>query len=263
MNEPETIVPKNAQQILEIPTQEEVNQALETEQNPEPEATQEPEPIKQFTEEEGYQKRQFANLREKAERAERERDDALRILREVEYSRRNQQAPLIAEEDDSFTIGPDDLAEGKHLSKVQKKIQKLEQQLKNYEQKATESMLETQLRVNYPDFNTVVSKENIDTLREEYPEIAATINSSQDHYSRAAAAYKLIKKLGINQQTPSYDADKAKVQQNAQKPRPLASVSPQRGDSALSRANAFADGKLSKDLAEQLLKEMTEARKAY
>ena len=87
---------------------------------------------KQFTEEEGYQKRQFANLREKAERAERERDDALRILREVEYSRRNQQAPLIAEDDDSFTIGPDDLAEGKHLSKVQKKIQKLEQQLKNY-----------------------------------------------------------------------------------------------------------------------------------
>lgn len=258
MNEPEN-VQKNAQQILEIPSQEDINKALAEEQAPEIEAATEPEPLQEEIKQTA-QARNFAALREKADRAERERDDALRILREVESSRRNQ--PLPPEEDDTITIGPDDLAEGKHLSKMQKKMQKLEQQLKNYEQKATESMLETQLRVNYPDFNTVVSKENIDALREEYPEIAATINSSQDHYSRAAAAYKLIKKLGINQQTPSYDAEKLKVQQNAQKPRPLASVSPQRGDSPLSRANAFADGKLSEDLAKQLYKEMNEARKA-
>jgi hypothetical protein len=261
MNDTET-VQKTAQQILEIPSQEEVAQALASEEQPaEIEVASEEHQQLQEEIKQSPQAKNFAALREKAERAERERDEALRILREVESSSRRNQ-PLPIEEDDSISIGPDDLAEGKHLSKVQQKIKKLEKQLKDYEQKATESMLETQLRVNYPDFNVVVSRENLELLRNEYPEIAATINSSQDHYSRAAAAYKLIKKLGINQ-TVSYDADKLKVHQNAQKPRPLASVSPQRGDSPLSRANAFADGKLSDELAKQLFKEMNDARKGY
>jgi hypothetical protein len=55
-------------------------------------------------------------------------------------------------------------------------------------------------------------------------------------------------------------ADRAAAQKNASKPKPLASVSPQQGDSPLSRANAFANG-LTPELQKQLRQEMEEARK--
>jgi len=243
--------PKTAQQILEIPSQEEL-QEQPVEQVQEPEVQ---EPVQEAQPKESVQAKNFAALRQQKELAERERDEAIRILKEME----SKKAPEVDEE---IVLGPDDLAEGKHLSKVQQKIKKLEQQLKNYERQSVESNIETKLKVQYPDFDSVVSRENIDSLRSNYPEIAATINSSPDLYSKAVSAYTLIKKLGITPDT-SYDMDKVKIQQNVAKPKPLASISPQRGDSPLSRANAFAEGKLSKELSEQLFKEMNEARKGY
>ena len=54
--------------------------------------------------------------------------------------------------------------------------------------------------------------------------------------------------------------DKAKAVINAQKPRPLTSISPQQGDSPLSKANAFANG-LTPELQAQLLKEMKQSMK--
>jgi len=50
------------------------------------------------------------------------------------------------------------------------------------------------------------------------------------------------------------------VQANTAKPRPLTSVSPQSGESPLSRANAFAEG-LTPELKKNLFKEMQEAKK--
>lgn len=197
-------------------------------------------------------------LREKAERAERlerERDEYFRRLQELEArSHQVQEQPKESE----FTPNPDDLVEWKH---VEKKIKKLEEQLQSYHQQTAATSVEVKLAQQYPDFNSVVSKENVETLRSLYPEIATTLNASQDLYSKAASAYTLIKKLGIYED-PSISADRIKAQTNASKPRPLASVSPQRGDSPLSRANAFANG-LTDDLKQQLYKEMLEARKNY
>jgi hypothetical protein len=48
---------------------------------------------------------------------------------------------------------------------------------------------------------------------------------------------------------------------NASKPKPLASVSPQQADSPLSKANAFANMPLSKEVKNQLHKEMIAAMK--
>jgi hypothetical protein len=56
-------------------------------------------------------------------------------------------------------------------------------------------------------------------------------------------------------------ADKLRAQKNAAKPKPLASVNPQQGDSPLSKANAFANG-LTDDLKKQLRKEMEDARRS-
>lgn len=197
----------------------------------------------------------FRALREKAERIERERDDAMRRLQEIET--RNQQTQS---EDEEINIAPDDIAEGKHLSKVSKKIKRLESELNQYKQQSAATTVETRLKTQYPDFDKVVSKDNIELLKAQYPEIAQTLHASSDLYSTAVSAYTIIKRLGIHQEDV-YGVEKAIAIKNAAKPRPLASVSPQQGDSPLSRANAFANG-LTDDLKEQLRKEMMEARKA-
>ena len=58
------------------------------------------------------------------------------------------------------------------------------------------------------------------------------------------------------------EADKRKAQENSAKPRPMASVSPQQGESPLSHANAFANG-LTPELQKQLWKEMQDAKKGF
>jgi len=188
-------------------------------------------------------------LRERAQRAdqlERERDELLRMVREQHRA----VAPTPPQEEDlEFKLDDNDLAEGKHLSKVQRKIQHLETQL-----------IEARLKALYPDFDRVVSAENVRALSSSYPEIAATLNSSRDLYGKAVSAYTMIKKLGLTQQEDSYSRDREIAAQNAAKPRPLASVSPQQGDSPLSHANAFANG-LTPELRKQLHREMVEAMK--
>lgn len=201
----------------------------------------------------------FRRLREKADRAERERDEAMRRLQELEA--RASQASTQSDDDDVH-IAPDDLAEGKHLSKVTQKIKRLENELKQYKQQSTVDSAEARLKAQYADFDKVVSRENIEALRDAYPELATSIHSTPDIYSRAVSAYTMIKKMGIYQDSQQYSADREIAQRNAAKPKPTASISPQQGDSPLSKANAFANG-LTKELKAQLIKEMAESRRAH
>lgn len=193
----------------------------------------------------------FKTIKQLKEKAEKERDEALRRLQEVEASRSQ---PV---EDLDINLGNDELAEGKHLNKVDRKIKKLEDTIKQYQQQSAVALVEAKLKIQYPDIESVVSKENIEILSMQHPEIAATINSSSDLYSKAVTAYTLIKKLGI-QPEDHYQSDRLRAQTNAAKPRPLTSVNPQQGDSPLSHANAFANG-LTDELKAQLLKEMKNA----
>jgi hypothetical protein len=205
----------------------------------------------------------FRQLREKAERLERERDEAIRLVQEQEYRRTfsaqapQQQAAAVEEED--FQLKTDDLVEGKHLSKVSQKIKRLEDQLKQYQNQSQEQIIETRIKSQYPDFERIVNKDNIESLRLQYPELAQTINSSTDLYSKAISAYTIIKKMGIAVDE-SYMQDKIIAQKNATKPRVTASVSPQTGETPLSKANAFANG-LTPELQRTLRKEMEDARK--
>lgn len=193
-----------------------------------------PQPVQETNEE-----RNFRNLRAKAERLEKERNEAIERLRSYEQQAQPQ--------DDNFDLKPNDLAEGKHLNKVKNQLQSLEQQL-----------IETKLRAQYPDIDSVVSAENLAILQRDHPDVAATIGSSTNLYSKAVTAYTVLKKMGIVNDTSPYQQEKALAQKNASKPKPLASVSPQQGDSPLSHANAFANG-LTDDLKKQLHREMMDS----
>lgn len=204
------------------------------------------------------QERNFAALREKAFKAERERDEALRYVREMEAKKQQQIEP----DDIDVSLGDDEIAEGKHLKSVAQQIKYLKNEIKKYKQESLTSTVETKIRSQYPDFDNVVSKENLESLRNIHPEIVQTLMTATDPYSQAASAYTIIKKLGIDNQG-SYEMDKQRVQVNAQKPKPLSSIATQQGGKgALSHANAFAGG-LTKELQAQLLKEMQESRKSF
>ena len=229
------------------------NQVVEEVQTPEVE-----QPVEQQEEpkvaQETVQERNFKNLVEKNKRLERERDDALRLAQE----KLHQQQPA-EEPDEEINLGSDDLVEGKHVKILSKQLKKMEEKIKQYEQKSTTMSQEAMLKAQYPDIEQVVSKENMDLLREQDPDFSELLDGSSNFRSKAISAYKQIKKLGIYVDD-NYKSDRELAQKNAAKPKPLASVSPQQGDSPLSRANAFANG-LTEELKVQLRKEMEEARK--
>lgn len=199
----------------------------------------------------------FKRLRLEAEQVKNERDDMARRLAAYEANQRKAFAEPEVEQE--FNINADDLVEGKHLHQYAKKMKQLETQLYQQQQQNTAALAQAQLRSKFPDFDKVVNEDNIEQLKYAYPELANTLNSSTDLYSTAVSAYTMIKNLGIAPKGEDYMAQKAQAQKNAAKPKPLASVSPQQGDSPLSKANAFANG-LTEDLKKQLRKEMEDAR---
>jgi hypothetical protein len=206
----------------------------------------------------------FRTLREAKLKAEAERDELMRKIAELE-GRTKPAAPVQQEEEEELNLGADDLVEGKHISKIQKKsqskIKQLEERLAKYEQQGLQERTELALKSKFQDFDKVVTPDNIAMLNEAYPEIARSLYTNEDLYTKAVSAYTLIKKFGIYQDSP-FASEKAQVAKNVAKPRPVSSLSPQQGDGALSRANAFASG-LTDDLKAQLLKEMQAARKGY
>lgn len=262
--------PAKTAAILEVPTQPEEQQdnttvapeEIAADEAPQVEAAPviEEKPEKETRNFREEQNRNFRAIKEKAERAERERDEALKLVKEMAaQSQPKYQAPT--EESDDFNINPDDLVEGKHLSKVGKQINSLKQQLSQYQQQSQLAATEAKLKAQYADFDQVVSKENLETFNYAYPELMQTINSTPDIYTKAVSAYKMIKQFGIHQPI-EFQQEKEASKKNIAKPRPLTSVSPQQGDSPMSRANAFANG-LTKELQDQLRKEMNDARKGY
>lgn len=174
----------------------------------------------------------------------------------------------VSEEDLSIDLDEDALAEGKHLKKVDKRFQKMQRELDQYKQQAAVAHQQSalnevkmKLKNQYPDWDQVFTDENMARLQLQEPEIYHTLNSSSDTYRSGVSAYKMIKQLGIASPEDVYSSDKAQAQRNAAKPKVLASISPQQGDSPLSKANAFANGNLTDDLKKSLWREMNEYRK--
>lgn len=208
---------------------------------------------------ESLQQMNFRMIRERAERAERERDEAMKYAMSF-----NQPKPQVKPEpeEDYSDIGLDDdgLAEGKHLKKVLKEMRELKKEMQTYKNQSTQDAVELKLKSHYPDLDQVITNENLQALTAMNPDLADMISQTPDLYKRAKLAYDMVKQLGIYKDR-SYSQDKAIAQKNAAKPRPLASVSPQQGDTPLSKANAFANGPLSRDIKDQHYKEMLAAIK--
>lgn len=227
----------------------ETPEVVEQTQPEQPEVTEQAAPAIDEQTEENYK-----TLRAKTKKLTKERDDYARRLQEIESSRQPVQEKPVEQE---TSYDPDAYVEGKHLSKVEKELKRLQEEVVRYQRQSTESAAEVRLKNEFPDFDAVVNDENIQLLAELEPALAETIrNSSSNLYSKAVTAYKMIKKLGLAPDA-TMDADKRKIAANMAKPKPLASIKSQ---SPLSQAASFSET-ISADERKAYYAEMLESRK--
>jgi hypothetical protein len=196
----------------------------------------------------------FRELREKAERIARERDEAIKYAKEIEARFAKPQE----EESDGMNIGEDDLAEGKHVKALAKELKRVSREFNDYKKSNTSMTEETRLRLDHPDLDKIISKENLEILRDEYPEFANLIETSTSGlYDKGTAAANLIKKLGIYKED-TFTQEKERVAQNSLKPKPSLAISS--ADSPLSTVNAFAMS-LTPEMKKKLQKDLRDAVK--
>lgn len=193
------------------------------------------------------QMRNFRQMRERQEQTDRELE---RLRRELE--RKNQEPP----EDLEFNVAPDDLLQGSHGYKLQKKLKRQDEMIMKQQQQMEQLIIESRLRAQYPDFDQIVTKDNLEALSSQHPEITQTLRSSTDLYSSAATAYTVIKNLGLSyhQGAPAMSKEKETIQKNMAKPKPIGAVGSQQGSSPLSRANDY--GQLTNEMKDKLWAEM-------
>lgn len=196
--------------------------------------------------------RNLARLREARERAEYERDEAIRYIQQME-AKKNQ--PV--EEEDVVNWESDEFVEAKA---VNRKLKNLENKLRQYETQTAYQVTEARLKSQFQDFDRVVNNESVAALRASYPEIAESLHQTPDLYNKAVSTYNIIKKFGLAESEKNL-VDKAQVARNAAKPKATNSISPQAGDSPLNKANDFANGFLSEDRKAQLWQEIQAARR--
>lgn len=87
------------------------------------------------------------------------------------------------------------------------------------------------LRQTYPDFNNIVSQDNLDYLDYHYPEISRTIQRLPEGYDKWSDTYHAVKKLVPNHRAARQDA--ARADANFNKPKSISSPTiMQPGDAA-------------------------------
>ena len=200
----------------------------------------------------------FRLIREEKEKIERERDEMRRKLEALENAKKDYNPVDANTGIEDLDVPEEDYVEGKHINKMAKKIKQLEKQIEQSQQQSSLMTTESRLRAEYPDFDKVVSKDNIEVLNLTYPELAASISSTPDMYIKAKSAYTLIKKLGIEQDMTSYEQENERANKNLAKPKPAVNVS--QNDSPLSMANAFASAS-SKEARMKIYKQAQEYSK--
>ncbi len=220
-------------------TEEVVQPSIEQPSEASSQPTQEETPPKP---EEKSKEYNFRQMRE----ALAQRDQEIRLLRE-------QQADVHEAE-----LGEEDLVEGKHLKKGLSEIRELirHKELQEVPEK---------LRGKFEDFDQVVTKENLEKLKETEPELFLTLHiesgektSAGELFTKGVAAYKTLRSLGYSPNNEDYMKQKEHVQSNHKKPLSAQAI---KGSGALHEANIFANG-LTPELKKQLQKEMAEAAKA-
>lgn len=228
---------------------EEVAQPSTPEQQQDDRQDQAPSPPDQAIDD---QERNWREARRKMQDLERRTQDQEDVIRRLQQ----QQAPNNAVDDDLAKLSDDDIVTAKQARSL---AQKMARQVADEAIKQREAQtVEERVKNRFSDFDTIVTRENIDQLKQQDPELAASLYAlADDPYAQAVAAYKLLKKTGVGDMSKS-QPQKAKAIENSRKPVSVQSVTK---TSAISQAHNFENG-LTPELMKQLQREMEEAIRA-
>ena len=200
-----------------------------------------------------------ARLQREIEDERREKKEYLERLARLEQAEEKRNAPTVQEEiDDLADVSKDDWTTREHVEKLaERQAKAMYQRMRGEdEQKRVESERKRQLeelpkKLNkeFPDFESVVTKDNVEYLKANKPHIAVSLAANKDPYLQALAAYDAIKAF-----CPNVDVrdEQARMEKNASRPGTLGAA---KGSSPLSQVGSFEKG-LTPDLRKQLQLEM-------
>ncbi len=184
----------------------------------------------------------------------REKDQQIEELGK-QFSEMAKRSPPPEEVDELANLAEDDILTVAQAKKLAKKMARSVTEEVIKERDA--ATVDERVQLKFSDYADVVTKENIELLKQTEPELAQSLYHMPDPYSQAVAAYKLLKKVAIPGES-SMSLEKKKAMENSQKPLSVNAVTKQ---SAIGNAHLFENG-LTKDLKKQLWSEMQQAMKS-
>ena len=203
-------------------------------------------------------------LRERAEAAERRMAELENMVKMNMSQQQTTKMQVVDNDEDDFDLSDDTYIEGKHLKKyvrsLKNELKNTKKQFEDFNQQQALSHAEMRLKNQFSDFETVVNKANIEKFAQQNPVLYRTILANTDIYDKGYAAYELIKHSGII--TDQYDALEKKVEENRFKPRSAANVSPQSGETPLTRVGDYDRRILTEERKDQLRRQV-ELAKSY
>lgn len=183
----------------------------------------------------------------------REKDQQIDELRR-DYQSIARKDPPKEEEDELAGLAKDDILTVAQAEKIAHKMAKkaAEEAIRQRDV----STVDERVQLKFADYAEIVTKENIELLKQTEPELAESLYHIPDPYKQAVAAYKLLKKVTVKKEDPM-SLEKKKAMENSQKPMSVNAVTKQ---SAIGNAHLFENG-LTKELKGQLWKEMQDSMK--
>lgn len=173
--------------------------------------------------------RKFREQRKK-ERAEKEAIEKRMAEKEAEAnalkaamdSLLSKQQPAYQSQQTAYGYQEEETQEQIIMKHVEAAIAAREQQYQQQQAEREQREYPQRLQQAYPDFNKVVSQENLDYLDYHYPELSQPFQDLPEGFKKWDAIYKAVKRFVPNHASAQKDA--AKAQSNLQKPQSMSST---------------------------------------
>jgi len=165
--------------------------------------------------------------KEAAERKAADKEAEVAALKAAMEAAFSKNTPTTAQRTDYQSYGFDETEseeekfEKKVREKVKEELSAFEQRMLQQQQQREHQEYPQRLSQSYPDFNSVVTEENLDYLEYHYPEIARPLKRQNEGFDKWSDTYHALKKLVPNAANAKREAQKAA--QNGVKPRSMSS----------------------------------------
>ena len=161
-----------------------------------------------------------------------EKDYQIEELRH-QFSQIEKRSPTPDEVDELANLAEDDILTVAQARKLASKTARsiAEDVIKKREA----ATVDERVQLKFSDYTDVVTKENIELLKQIEPELAQSLYHIPDPYNQAVAAYKLLKKVAVKKDD-SNSLERKKATENLNKPQSVNTVTK---NSAIGNAHLF------------------------